>query len=142
MKNVAAYIRVNNVAAAESGIESQKQIITNYCEKNDMFVTRWYIDKGESGIKEHRPQLDAILYGDISNPPVEAVVIANRSKIARDTGLYYSLRGEFEKRGIDLISATEEIVNDDTGFGNVYKALMLFKDAEWVKGQQEPILKT
>ena len=31
-----------------------------------------------------------------------------------------------EKRGMKLISATEEVVNDDTGLGNVYKALMLF----------------
>ena len=31
-----------------------------------------------------------------------------------------------EKRGLSLISATEEVVNDDTGLGNVYKALMLF----------------
>ena len=129
MKNVIAYVRVSTDAQAmddKFGIESQKEIITNYCEKNDMFVTRWYIDKGESGVKEHRPQLDAIIYGDISNPPVEAVVIAKSDRISRDMKLYYYLWMLLEKRGIDLISATEEIVNDDTGLGNVYKALMLF----------------
>lgn len=129
MKNVIAYVRVSTDAQAmddKFGIESQKEIIAGYCEKHDMSIMDWYIDRGESGVKENRPQLDAILYGEIKNPPVEAVIVAKSDRMARDIKLYYYFMMLLEKRGMKLVSATEEVVNDDTGLGNVYKALMLF----------------
>lgn len=129
MKNVIAYVRVSTDAQAmddKFGIESQKEIIAGYCKKHNMSIMDWYIDRGESGVKENRPQLDAILYGEIKNPPVEAVIVAKSDRMARDIKLYYYFMMLLEKRGMKLISATEEVVNDDTGLGNVYKALMLF----------------
>lgn len=129
MKNVIAYVRVSTDGQAmddKFGIESQKEIIAGYCEKHGMSIMDWYIDRGESGVKENRPQLDAILYGEVKNPPVEAVIVAKSDRMARDIKLYYYFMMLLEKRGMKLISATEEVVNDDTGLGNVYKALMLF----------------
>lgn len=129
MKNVVAYIRVstdNQAGEDKFGIDSQKEIVSKYCDAHDLTITDWYIDKGESGVKENRPQLDALLYGEIRNPPVEAVVVAKSDRVARDIKLYYYFMMLFEKKGMKLISATEEVVNDDTGLGNVYKALMLF----------------
>lgn len=129
MKNVIAYVRVSTEGQAmddKFGIDSQKALITDYCKTHDMAISEWYVDRGESGVKENRPQLDAILYGDVRNPPVEAVVVAKSDRVARDIKLYYYFMMLLEKRGLALISATEEVVNDDTGLGNVYKALMLF----------------
>lgn len=129
MKNVIAYVRVSTDAQAmgdKFGIEAQKELITSYCDSHDMMVSKWFVDKGESGVKENRPQLDAILYGEMKNPPIEAVVVAKSDRMARDIKLYYYFMMLLEKRGMKLISATEEVVNDDTGLGNVYKALMLF----------------
>lgn len=68
MKNVIAYVRVSTDAQAmddKFGIESQKEIIADYCDKHDMSIMNWYVDRGESGVKENRPQLDSILYGEI-----------------------------------------------------------------------------
>lgn len=129
MKNVVAYIRVSTdgqVGEDRFGIDSQKNIIMEYCSKHDMQISEWYIDKGESGVKESRPKLDELLYGEIRNPPVEAVVVAKSDRVARDIKLYYYFMMLLQKKGLSLISATEEVVNDDTGLGSVYKALMLF----------------
>lgn len=129
MKNVVAYCRVSTDAQAGEdrfGIESQKEQIMAYCAKNDMQISDWYIDEGESGVKENRPRLDALLYGDIKNPPVEAVIVAKSDRMARDIKLYYYFMMLLEKKGMQLISATESVVNDDTGLGNVYRSLMLF----------------
>lgn len=129
MKNVVAYIRVSTdgqIGEDKFGMESQRAIITEYCSKNDMQVSDWYIDEGESGAKVERPALDEILFGEIKNPPVEAVVVAKSDRMARDIKLYFYYMMLLEKKKIELISATEEVVNDDTGLGNVYKALMLF----------------
>lgn len=67
-----------------------------------------------------------VRYRKIKNPPAEAVIVAKSDRMARDIKLYYYFMMLLEKRGMKLVSATEEVVNDDTGLGNVYKALMLF----------------
>lgn len=129
MRNVVAYCRVSTDAQAGDdrfGIESQKQQIMKYCAENDMQISAWYTDEGESGVKEDRPQLNALLYGDVKNPPVEAVIVAKSDRMARDIKLYYYFMMLLEKKGMQLISATEPVVNDDTGLGNVYRSLMLF----------------
>lgn len=56
-------------------MEAQKEQIEEYCRKNDMNIIKWFTDAGESGAKE-RPGFDSIVYGDVSNPPYEAVVVA------------------------------------------------------------------
>ncbi len=129
MKNVVGYCRVSTdgqIGEDKFGIESQKTIIMEYCAAHDMQVSDWYIDKGESGAKENRPALDSLLFGEIKNPPVNAVIVAKSDRIARDIKLYFYYMMLLEKKSINLISATEEVVNDDTGLGNVYKSLMLF----------------
>lgn len=129
MTNVVAYCRVSTDGQTgddKFGIDNQKSIIMSYCAAHDMQVSDWYIDEGESGAKESRPELDALLFGEIKNPPVNAVVVAKSDRIARDIKLYFYYMMVLEKKGIHLISATEEVVNDDTGLGNVYKSLMLF----------------
>lgn len=128
MENVVGYCRVSTdgqVGEDKFGIESQKEIVMDYCAKHDMQISDWYIDEGESGVKENRPALDALLFGEIKNPPVKAVVVPKSDRIARDIKLYFYYMMLLEKKGIHLISATEEVVNDETGLGNVYKALML-----------------
>lgn len=129
MKNVVAYCRVSTDAQAgedKFGIEAQKEQIMAYCAKNDMQISDWYIDEGESGIKESRPALDRLLFGEVSNPPVEAVVVYKSDRMARDIKLYFYYMMLLQKKGIELISATEPVVDDESGLGNVYKALMLF----------------
>lgn len=129
MRNVVAYVRVSTdgqVGEDRYGIEAQKEQILKYCHENDMQISDWYIDEGESGVKESRPQLDKLLFGDVKNPPVTAVIVAKSDRMARDIKLYYYYMMILEKKGMELISATEPVVNDETGLGSVYKTLMLF----------------
>lgn len=129
MKNVVAYCRVSTdgqIGEDKFGIESQKKIIMEYCAAHDMQVSDWYIDEGYSGADENRPAVDALLFGEIKNPPVSAVLVAKSDRIARNIKYYFYYMMLLEKKGISLISVTEEVVNDDTGLGNVYRALMLF----------------
>lgn len=133
MKNVVGYIRVSTDAQAQEdkfGIEGQKTAIMEYCAKNDMQISDWFIDEGESGVKESRPQLDRLLFGEISNPPVEAVIVYKSDRMARDIKLYFYYMMLLEKKGIELISATEPVVDDESGLGGVYKALMMFVASE------------
>lgn len=129
MTNVVGYCRVSTdgqVGEDRFGIDSQKQIIMEYCRMHDMQISDWYIDEGASGVSESRPALDDLLFGEVKNPPVEAVIVAKSDRMAREIRLYFYYLMVLKKKGMDLISATEEVVNDDTGLGNVYKSLMLF----------------
>lgn len=110
MKNVVAYIRVSTdgqVGEDKFGLEVQKQQIVEYCEKNGMNILKWYADEGESGAKE-RPGFDEIVYGEVSNPPVEAVIVAKTDRVARDIEIYYYYKMLLRKKEIELISIAED----------------------------------
>lgn len=110
MKNVIAYIRVstdNQCKEDKFGLEVQRQQITEYCEKNDMNIVRWFADEGESGAK-CRPGFDEIVYGEITNPPYEAVIVAKSDRVARDIEVYYYYKMLLRRKDITLISIAED----------------------------------
>lgn len=110
MKYVAAYTRVstdNQVGEDKFGLESQRKIIEEYCAKNDLVVVRWFTDEGESGAYE-RPGFDEIVYGDVANPPYEAIVVAKSDRVARDINVYYYYKMMLKKKDVELLSVAED----------------------------------
>lgn len=110
MKNVVAYTRVSTdgqVGEDKFGLEVQRQQIVEYCEKHDMAILRWYTDEGESGAKT-RPGFDEIVYGEVSNPPIEAVVVAKTDRVARNIEIYYYYKMLLRNKSIELISIAED----------------------------------
>lgn len=129
MAKAVAYLRVSTASQATDekfGLKEQESLVKGYAETNGYEIIEWYTDGGISGIKEERPAMDAILYGDLQEREVEAVIVAKSDRVARDIKLYYYYLMLLEKSGIKLISATEPVVNDETGLGNIYYALMMF----------------
>lgn len=109
MKTAVAYIRVSTAKQVDKfGLDAQKQMIMEYAERNDIEIKSWYIEKGESGAKDHRPEMDKLLYQDAVNPPVEAVIVAKWDRVARDVTLYYAYKYQFQRKNIELISASED----------------------------------
>lgn len=108
--NVIAYTRVSTdgqCADDKFGLDAQKKQIIEYCEKHDMTIVQWFSDEGESGAK-YRPGFDKIVYGDVSNPPYEAVVVAKSDRVARDINIYYYYKASLLKKNINLISIAED----------------------------------
>lgn len=126
MKNVAAYIRVSTdgqLGDDKFGLDVQREQIIEYCGKNDMNIIHWFSDEGESGAK-YRPGFDEIVYGDVSNPPYEAVVVAKSDRVARDINIYFYYQGSLLRKGIELISITEDFGQFGV-FANMLKAFTL-----------------
>ena len=124
--NVVAYIRVSTDGQCgddKFGLDVQKKTINEYCAKNDMTISRWYMDEGESGAKE-RPGFDEIVYGEVSNPPVEAVVVAKSDRVARDINIYYYYKMMLRKKDIKLISIAEDFGQFGV-FSNMLEAFTL-----------------
>ena len=110
MKNVIAYLRVSTDGQAGEdrfGIDSQKSMIAEYCERKGYVILDWFEDH-ISGAKANRPAFDQIVYGEVTNPPYEAVVVAKSDRVARDVMLYYAYKYELSKKKIELISVTED----------------------------------
>lgn len=126
MKNVVAYIRVSTdgqLGEDKFGLEAQRTQIIDYCAKNDMNILKWYSDEGESGAK-YRPGFDEIVYGEVSNPPYEAVVVAKSDRVARDINIYFYYQGALLRKNIELISITEDFGQFGV-FANMLKAFTI-----------------
>lgn len=111
MKRAVAYCRVSTagqVGEDKFGIESQREIIKNYCAENDIEVCQWYIDEGVSGAEMHRPALDKLLEGEVTNPPVQYIVMAKTDRLARDINLYHVFKWKLSQLGLDILSASED----------------------------------
>jgi DNA invertase Pin-like site-specific DNA recombinase len=126
MKNVVAYIRVSTDGQCgddKFGLEVQREQIIEYCTKNDMNILKWYTDEGESGAKE-RPGFDEIVYGEVSNPPYEAVIVAKSDRVARDINIYYYYKMLLIKKDVKLISIAEDFGQFGV-FANMLEAFTL-----------------
>lgn len=129
MKNVVAYCRVSTdgqVGEDKFGIEAQKEQIMDYCNRNDMQISAWYIDEGVSGAKADRPEFDKILFsdGEVENPPVEAVVVAKSDRVARDINIYFYYKMLLRKKDVQLISIAEDFGQFGV-FANMLEAFTL-----------------
>lgn len=127
-KNAIGYIRVSTEQQAKDdkyGIDVQKQAILLYANENGYNIVDWKIDE-ISGVKEDRPALNEILYGEkVTNPPYEAIIIFKNDRLARETKLYFYYLYTLEKRNIKLLSTKEEFSEGDD-FANIYRALLQF----------------
>lgn len=116
---VAGYVRVSTSAQTDAyGVDAQRSDIEKYCKGHGYEIIAWYEDKGVSGVKESRPELDKLLY-KVGNPPVEAVVVAASDRIAREIELYYAIKHQMSTRGMKLIS-----VREDFGFKGAYAPVL------------------
>ena len=108
--NVIAYTRVSTdgqLGEDKFGLSAQKEQIEKYCKEHGHTILKWFTDEGESGAKE-RPGFDEIVYGEVANPPYEAVVVAKSDRVARDINVYYYYKMLLLKKEVKLISVSED----------------------------------
>lgn len=126
-KNAIGYLRVSTEAQGDFdryGLDLQRAEILKYADEHDYNIIEWKADK-ESGASDDRPAMNEIIYGDVDNPPVEAVIAFKSDRISRDTKLYYYYLYMLNKKNIELISVTEDF-GSDNGMSEVYRAMVLF----------------
>jgi len=126
MVNVIGYIRVSTDGQTgddKFGLEVQEAQIKEYCANNGMEIVKWYKDEGESGAKL-RPGFDEIIYGEVTNPPYEAVIVAKSDRVARDINIYYYYKMMLKKKDIKLISIAEDFGQFGV-FANMLEAFTL-----------------
>ena len=109
-RNAIGYLRVSTDAQAEEdkfGLAVQKEQIKEYARDHDYRIIKWIEDKGKSGAKT-RPGFDEIVYGDITNPPFEVVLVAKSDRVARDINVYFYYKMLLNRKNIELVSISED----------------------------------
>lgn len=116
MTRAVAYCRVSTEGQTGEdrfGIEAQREQIKEYCAKNDIEVVQWFIDEGVSGAARKRPAFDKILGGEVTNPPIQYVVVAKTDRIARDINLYYVFKSLLKEQNLEIMSVSENWTTQD-----------------------------
>ena len=127
MKNIIAYVRVSTqgqVGDDVYGLEVQKQDVTKYCKDNNLNIVKWYVEEGVSGATLDRPELNKLLSSEISNPPIEAVVVAKTDRVARDVNLYYYIKYNLKKKNIELLSVQDDY-STYGAMGNIMESIIV-----------------
>lgn len=123
---VVGYVRVSTsgqVGENANGLEAQEDRIRNYCRENGHELLKIFREEAVSGAKEDRPELDKLLFGELKNPPIEAVVIDCVDRLARNIELYYAYKATLSKKGIKLVSIKEGFEQFGE-FGRVLEAMI------------------
>src|SRR5207344_3447398 len=82
MKNVALYARVSTKNGQDP--ETQLQQLREYASNRGLTVTAEYVDKGVSGAKDSRPQLDALMK-DSRAGRFDGIIVWKFDRFARST---------------------------------------------------------
>lgn len=120
MKKGIGYIRVSTEMQEDKfGKDSQKTMILEYAEKNDIEIID-FVEDTISGAKESREGLNHLLYDNVE---CDCIVVAKSDRIARDVMLYYVFVHTLEVKGIKVLSASESF--DNTPMGKMLLAFVV-----------------
>lgn len=112
-KEIAAvYCRLSqdDGSVGESGsIQTQKTLLTQYCQEHRIEIGDYYCDDGWSGTNFDRPEFKRMLE-DIESEKINLVIVKDLSRFGREyaqMGLY--IEHYFEEKGVRFISVAENI---------------------------------
>ena len=120
-----AYMRVSTEkqAVEGNGLDSQKRDIENYCRKNELVITDWYIDDGYTGTNMDRPELQRLV-NDCSRKRVGCVVAFKLDRLSRNMidGIYL-IEKVFQKYNV-MFKCVHDSVNYDSPMEQAYTQMM------------------
>lgn len=105
-KKAALYCRVANKDIDGHSIKNQVYQLIDYAVQNNYEYTGIYIDNGYSGLNCDRPAFTKLL-SDIDT--VDAVIIKDRSRLARDMFLNEFYVDWFAQKGVLLLSTADDL---------------------------------
>src|SRR6266436_8498611 len=96
------------VSTKDQSCELQLRDLRTYCAARGLDLVREYVDVGQSGAKDSRPELN-ILMGDARKRQFDAIVVWRFDRFARSTKHLLLALEEFRSLGIQFISYKENM---------------------------------
>jgi len=104
--NTAIYARVSTLNGQDP--EMQLRELREYCQRRDMVVVAEYVDKGISGARDRRPELDRLLT-DAHRRRFDSVVVWRFDRFARSVSHLLRALETFRSLGIEFVSLSEQV---------------------------------
>ena len=115
------YYRIST--ADKQTVGMQEKAVRDYAEREGIQILKEYIDIGQSGTKESRPQFDELLK-DMRDKDFDCVLVYKLDRIGRSVNHLIKLFEEFEKKGIKFISVTQSF-NTTTPEGKLMMRMLI-----------------
>jgi DNA invertase Pin-like site-specific DNA recombinase len=96
------------VSTKDQSCELQTRDLRAYCAARGFDLVREYVDVGQSGAKDSRPELDKLM-GDARKRQFDAVIVWRFDRFARSTKHLLAALEEFRSLGIQFISYQENM---------------------------------
>jgi len=123
--NAVGYLRTSKEdGETKKGIDSQRDFILDYAERNNIAIVAWTKDDGISGKTplEYREGLSEA-FEMLKTGVADILLTYDITRIARDIGVFGSIRSELQKIGAKgLTSEDDEYTNEDDEFSS-FKAV-------------------
>lgn len=130
LKIAAAYIRVSTDDQVELSPDSQIKVVRDFAKQKGYLIPNEYIfrDDGISGrTASKRPEFNRMIAtAKQSPPPFSAIMVWKFSRFARNQEEAIFYKGMLKKRGIDVISTSEPII--DGPFGSLIERIIEWFD--------------
>ena len=105
MKKAAIYCRISTLNHGQS-VDLQLNDLRRLAEQRGFQIVKEYSDQGQSGAKNSRPALDAML-ADARRGKFQTLLIWKLDRLGRSTSHLIQLLEEFKAWGIELVSFSE-----------------------------------
>ncbi len=114
MKQALIYVRVSTDEQAKEGqsIETQIKLCQRHADGNGITVVETYRDEGKSGSTMNRPGLQALLDRVGSDKTIDYVLVLDTDRLARNTLDHLTIKAFLSKKGVQLISISQLMLND------------------------------
>jgi DNA invertase Pin-like site-specific DNA recombinase len=107
MKRVAVYARVSTLNHCQDP-ELQLRELREFAHARGFQITREYVDRGVSGSKESRPELNRLI-ADASQRKFDAVLVWKLDRFARSLKHLINALAQFEALGVAFVSLRDNL---------------------------------
>lgn len=124
IKKVVAYCRVSSQEQTEGySLDTQEKFCRKFADDNGYKVIEVYRDEGKSGTSLNRPALQDLLAKCQEDKDINAVVVQETDRLARNTKDHLTIRAMLKKAGVKLISVAQPML-DDSPEGNMIDTIL------------------
>jgi len=125
IKKALIYCRVSTEDQAKEGysLDAQEKFCGKFAQEYGYQKTGVYRDEGKSGTNLDRPALKDLLAKCQQDKSINAVIVQETDRLARNTKDHLTIRAILKKAGIKLISVAQPML-DDSPEGNMIDTIL------------------
>src|SRR5216683_3423075 len=115
--NAVIYSRVSSKDQVEgTSLESQELACRDYARRQNLTISKAFIEEGESAKFADRTQLLELLsYCKDKTRTIEVLLVWKIDRFARNVEDHYTIKAALKKLGVHIVSVTEPIQADPNG---------------------------